>query len=167
MFENLVSQRGSAIYITHTKEAAFKKTLNVSGSTFKSNVASIEGGAIYTSNVDFELENSVILNNQAEGRGGSSFLSCSIENIKRCQYKIKNNIFENNTAMISGGAIFYDLFTPTDIETNTFTTNDAPYGTSIASYPFKLKVINEDLTWTNLLVSGGDIPASILVGVFD
>ena len=36
----------------------------------------------------------------------------------------------------SGGAIFYDLYSPFHLETNDFYENVAPYGPDVASYPY-------------------------------
>jgi hypothetical protein len=46
------------------------------------------------------------------------------------------NKFVNNTAKISGGAIYYDLYSPIGLLENLFLNNSAHYGTSIGSYGF-------------------------------
>ena len=43
---------------------------------------------------------------------------------------------------MSGGAIFYDLYSPKDLKENRFQNNTANYGSSIGSYAFTLKMRN-------------------------
>jgi len=57
----------------------------------------------------------------------------------------------------NGGAIYYDLFRPRNLELNTFNKNTALYGKNYASYPFKMKKIAS--------LNGTDKP--IIVGMED
>ena len=58
-----------------------------------------------------------------------------------CDYNVSGNEFVQNQAAAYGGALFYDLYQPYGLENNTFENNTAVYGNNIASYPFKLKLI--------------------------
>lgn len=65
---------------------------------------------------------------------------------------VSNNLFENNTAVESGGAIYYDLYNPI-LDSNTFTNNSAPYGPNMGSYATKIMILNESydgLYFTNV-----------------
>ncbi len=88
--------------------------------------------------------------NTASKEGGAMSLLCSISNTKKCSFYVESNTFEDNFALISGGALFFNLYAP--LGENTFTNNIAEYGRDLASYPFKLRLINND-TLKNL-VSG-------------
>jgi hypothetical protein len=80
---------------------------------------------------------------------------------------VTDNTFKSNSAKISGGAIFYDLYEPKGLMNNTFGYNMANYGPNYGSYPKMLKIINNDTNWTQAFVSGRDISATILIGLFD
>jgi len=68
------------------------------------------------------INNTFINNSAFNGSGGSMYLSCSITNNKGknnikskvivCQVQMTNNTFENNTASVYGGAVYYDLYSP-------------------------------------------------------
>ena len=55
-----------------------------------------------------------------------------------CSATLDGNTFSNNKA-IEGGAIYYDLYRPTESTSNVFTGNDADYGTDFASFPSYLE----------------------------
>lgn len=56
---------------------------------------------------------------------------------------ISQSVFINNSATSQGGAIKYDVFRPY-LQDNIFTNNTALYGPDIASYPIKVKFVNND-----------------------
>lgn len=64
------------------------------------------------------------------------------------------NEFSKSIAKKIGGAVFYNLYSPVDLLNNTFSENAALYGPDYGSYPFKLKILNADLEWTQGFVSG-------------
>jgi hypothetical protein len=45
-------------------------------------------------------------------------------------------MFINNRAVINGGAIYYDLYSPIGLLNNNYRNNNAQYGDNYASYPF-------------------------------
>jgi hypothetical protein len=57
-----------------------------------------------------------------------------------CRFNVLSNKFNGNSAKLNGGAINYDLYSPSGIASNNFTLNEAFYGKDIASYPLKLKM---------------------------
>eukprot|EP00347_Sterkiella_histriomuscorum_P016197 403354113 len=166
-FANLKSTVGSAVYSSHVLEAGTVKILEIDQSNLLNNSAEIEGGSIYAKDVNFNIRSSVIEDNQAKLSGGFAYLSCSLDNANGCSYDIQDNEFKRNQADTSGGAIFYDLYSPLNIDNNEFDDNLSPYGPNVASYPYKLKVINEDISWSQQMVSGATIQTDILVGIFD
>jgi hypothetical protein len=62
--------------------------------------------------------------------------------IIECNFAIENNTFINNSAFHSGGAIFYNLYSPKGLINNYFSGNRAIYGSSIGSFAFTLKLMN-------------------------
>lgn len=56
-----------------------------------------------------------------------------------CMFNLTGNVFSLNIAGQSGGAIYYDLFPPSNLKENLYINNQAKYGPNYASYPFKLK----------------------------
>lgn len=69
--------------------------------------------------------------------------------------------------MQSGGAIYYDLFEPLGLESNIYEDNVAEYGQNYASYPFKLKILNDDLSFFYDLITGDTLKTEIVIGIFD
>ena len=45
-----------------------------------------------------------------------------------CEIDLLNNQFTNNYSMISGGAVYYDLYSPSNLGSNEFEMNSAEYG---------------------------------------
>ena len=102
---------------------------------------------MFLQDVNLVLSGSNINNNFALISGGFSYLACSIDNSNQCSYDINSNMFGNNSANKSGGAVFYDLYSPINFDTNMFENNSAPYGPNFASYAYKLLMTNEELGW--------------------
>ena len=80
---------------------------------------------------------------------------------------MKHNTFENNTAQISGGAVYYNAMKPEGLLDNVFIQNLAGYGPNFGSFPTQLKIIESDMDWSKQFVSGRDINRTILIGLFD
>ncbi|CDW75737.1 UNKNOWN [Stylonychia lemnae] len=167
IFQNLSSSIGSAIYDTHILEAGTIKSLEIYNSQLLNNSAGEMGGSIFGQDIDFTIHNSIIKDNKAMLSGGFSYLSCSLDNSKGCTYDIQKNVFTRNQALKRGGSIYYDLYSPFNLETNLFENNTSPYGPNIASFPYNLKIINSELLWSKSLVSGGILEQAMLVGIFD
>lgn len=65
-----------------------------------------------------------------------------------CSFIVKCNTFENNTAQISGGAIYYNAVKPEGLLENVFIQNLAGYGPNFGSFPTQLKIIESDMDWS-------------------
>ena len=87
------------------------------------NSAISQGGVLQATDVNFEVLNSTIANNSAATSGGAFYLSCSLQNLKGCQYDVNENSFSNNSATVSGGALFYDLYSPANLANNSYAEN--------------------------------------------
>ena len=56
---------------------------------------------------------------------------------KVCEYEVKSSLFQTNIAYYEGAGIYFDYYAPDmDINELTFINNTAPYGKTVASYPF-------------------------------
>jgi hypothetical protein len=71
-----------------------------------------------------------------------------------CSFSLAKNQFTDNIAFKKGGAIYYNSKRPIEVEPSTFDNNLAPYGSNYGSFPFMLKVINEDISWLQYQGSG-------------
>ncbi len=91
--------------------------------TLRNNIATQSGGTLYMNNVDLNLEDSLLESNSANISGGSLFLECALHNIKRCHYDVQNSAFRDNMAIVSGGAIYYNLYSPESLDSSEFTHN--------------------------------------------
>ena len=72
--------------------------------------------------------------------------------LQRCKLFISNCTFDNNSATIQGGAIYYDYAHPT-INQTLFISNYALYGPNFASYPVRIGLINSSKD-DEIVVSG-------------
>lgn len=124
---------GAAITLLNTKSAI--DYLNA-----YDNIAKYDGGAIYAMYQEFTLSNSNFINNTARN-GGALFIDDTILNLTE-------NLFKNNNASLSGGAI-YSIFNncTCDIEANTFENNHASFNPDIyESDEFNLIFDDRDYT---------------------
>lgn len=81
---------------------------------------------------------------------------------------ISQSVFINNSATFQGGAIKYDVFRPF-LQDNIFLNNTALYGPDIASYPIKVKFVNNDSDKMELINVGSGIQADQIfsMGLYD
>ncbi|CDW84862.1 UNKNOWN [Stylonychia lemnae] len=174
IFKNLNSSSGGAIYLV---ESEFNKDSNsimskqkyqIINSTFESCFAQI-GGAIYALNTEsLIISGSNFLYNRAEqfktsiyqldlaGSGGAIYMTCNSQELN-CLFKFQgNNKFTRNSAIIRGGAIYWDELEPEYfIENMIFSENQATqYGDNIACFSQKLGVIDRDLYKKQMLKLG-------------
>ena len=75
-----------------------------------------------------------------------------IINLVECNFNLTKNIFGLNQAGTKGGAIFYNMYSPSNLLINEFSNNQAVYGNDYASFPYKLKIMN---TFTEIQTSSG------------
>lgn len=67
---------------------------------------------------------------------------------------MQGNTLRNNSAKETGGAIYYDLYSPSGLTDNLYYNNIAKYGDNFGSYAFNLKpVIKEPISGTFLPVT--------------
>ena len=141
-FNNLISKLGSLNIELFNDSIA-----NIENCIFENNFA-FQGSAISTlstGNSILQISNSNFSNNRAiylsslnyqSGLGGSIYLSCTNEAV--CLYNIIASIFQNNSADIGGGAIYFDKYPPNIDAATLFEGNDAFYGKDLGAYPVKL-----------------------------
>lgn len=114
IFSNNSSLKGGAIYFG---ERSIKATF-ASGATFKNNVATERGGAIFNTD-DLTLTKATFTNNTAGTNGGAIFNTKTVTTTN-----IDASTFENNSATNSGGAI-YNIGQNVNIISSAFTSNTA------------------------------------------
>ena len=107
------------------------------------------GGALYLSNSNITISDSIFSSNKAI-EGGAIYYYCN--GLTKCTVSISNSSFLDNIATVDGGAIKYNFYRP-EILNSTFRNNTASYGPNIASYPIKIGLKgNQDkqITFTNV-----------------
>ena len=115
--------------------------------TFTSN-SGLFGGAVYLKEVEYAsfsswkfINNSAIIETGYEsGKGGAIYYESSTVNSK---VSLSNqNIFENNSAQMSGGAIYWDYIKPDNVTNQIYTNNSAQrYGNNYAWFAQKTQSI--------------------------
>ena len=145
-FAYLSSRFGPAIHGWDSPESNFIINITVVNTTFYGNYALQSGGAVKIQDVNFYTERSQYQFNTADlGDGGALFLSWSIENKKKALFETSLNTFQSNQALKKGGAIYYDLFSPSQLMNNIYSNNHAQYGKNYASYPYQLKLMSASI----------------------
>ncbi len=120
-FTRNVAQYGGAI-IEYGGELVIKEN-----STFESNEATKQGGAIYNSG-KLNVESSNFSNNFAESGGGAIFIKDNNSN----ENKVLNSTFTENSSKFGGG-IYVNVNSKLDVEKSNFKKNEAAYGAGISS----------------------------------
>lgn len=101
------------VYIENDPSSTEKAILTINNSYFTNNSATVQAGAIYALNTDVYVNASVFFNNSAlTGDAGALYLDCEDTVVLPCIYNISNSLFNNNSAMINGGAIKYTFYKP-------------------------------------------------------
>jgi hypothetical protein len=132
-FENSVFQNLNDVDM---RAAFFEEcTVKLINSNFTGLHYTAQGGAIDTLNSNVNITGSTFKNNMAPIAGGIA-LRC--EEGTTCTYSVTDSTFENNTATTDGGAIYYDFYKPT-MSGNTFINNTAQYGPDVAAYPVRIE----------------------------
>lgn len=60
-----------------------------------------------------------------------------------CSFSLLKNNFTLNQAGEKGGALFYNMYSPSNLINNNYYDNRAVYGNNYASFPYKLKIMND------------------------
>lgn len=94
---------GGAVLVDADTSAATSGALNVSGSSFTNNSASVHGGAIYVSGGGIlNVNDSLFGRNTADSRGGAIYLGTAARG------RVEGSTFAANAADAYGGAIYND-----------------------------------------------------------
>ena len=88
--------------------------------------------------------------------------------VSNCNLTLTNLTFTSNKAMSQGGALYYDYVRPS-LDKVEYVTNLAPYGSNIASYPVKVKLVNssEDDVRISNVGSGITYQQTLTFGLYD
>jgi hypothetical protein len=189
---------GSAIWIDSTVRInatgnTFQNMINLNGAvTIADNEAAITIEALYETQVlngdrlvSFSNNEFINCNSLGTNGGGGIYYGCSIDG---CQLYFDNDHFENCSSATVGGAIAWVYDEPVDINTTTFTNNNAfEYGDDISAVPQKLSTVSKAFYDANIATtrrvlfedtdpyptdtisdqkSGGTIP-TLYIGIFD
>ena len=126
----------------------------ISNSSFvnNGNISLTKGGAISITDSQVSILNTNFANNSAIIGGAISF-ECS--GSSSWSLSIVNSIFESNTGVSQGGAIYYNYYRPI-INNVTFLNNYAIYGPNFASFASKIKFTDSNTNEMKIhdLVSG-------------
>ena len=124
------------------------------------------GGAIAIENSQVLIHNTTFSGNSASAGGAIYFGWTSLD---ICNLEIKNCTFSQNSALVKGGAIYYNYNSPKMSQIN-FNDNFAPYGPNLASYPSRIGLVgskqNDEIVLSDV-GSGIRIPQTIKLALFD
>ena len=123
------------------------------------------GGALQIVDSNLTVSRSTFSNNRGYS-GAAIKLDCVAGTV--CSYMIDMNNFTSNTAIESGGAIYYNMFRPVMLS-NIFDSNTAQYGKDIASYPIRIGFSNSLSTSIYLTNVGSGIQynESLVLALYD
>ena len=113
--------------------------------SFMSNQGNQYGGAIYIYySGNISIKNCIFSHNTATF-GGAVYYNDDLET-KKSYFLLKNNVFINNHAFQSGGAVMLYEETPKYISNNTYISNNADsYGDNYASEPIRVLFFKDKL----------------------
>jgi hypothetical protein len=189
---------GSAIWIDSTVRInadsnIFRNMINLNGAvTIAENEAAIAIEVLYVTQaangnklVSFSNNNFINCSSHGLNGGGGIYYGCSIDG---CQLYFNNDHFENCSSATVGGAIAWIYDEPVDIDTTTFTNNNAVvYGDDISAVAQQLATVSEAYYNANMMssrrsliddndpypnntvssqMSGGELP-TLYIGIFD
>ncbi|CAI2374896.1 unnamed protein product [Moneuplotes crassus] len=125
----------------------------------------VSGGAISMFNSDVTIRNTTFSNNTADRAGAISF---ECDSADKCSLVLESTTFNNNSAFVQGGAIYYSLKRP-DIVDSMFTDNSARYGDNLASYPVKVRIEGQSDSYIKFtdVGSGITMPSSLVFALLD
>lgn len=176
---------GGAIAVVYQTGSLFSNSLVIKNSQLNNNTSSWDGGAVY-SDYQGTISDSEFINNSSSGlqRGGAIF-SKGLTLVYHSQFKansagkggaiyldgqfdfgpsnylIENSYFDNNSSILSGGAILFDFFTrPFKIENSTFYGNHTTQAGSLggAIYVFAAGSQAGERLINNCTFSGSSAP---------
>lgn len=116
----------------------------------------VKGGSVYLYDSSLHFSNVTFESNTASC-GGAVYIECINSNTNQsCSNSFNTVIFNNNTAQVKGGAIFYDSFRP-ELDNIVYTNNTAVYGNELGSYPVKIILSGNSHNDINLTDLGSGI----------
>lgn len=150
----MVFQSGSSIYVSNLNSSGnviLMDNIFISNKIMQDTSNSSPGSVIYfdsSSNVSVERST---FNNNLGNIGACIYY---LETQRNFFLVLKDNLFQNNKAQISGGAIYYSQIDESILEipyySNHFVNNTANiYGKDLASIPFKFKILEEKFNENN------------------
>jgi hypothetical protein len=164
------------------KALSFEKKTNgtISNSIFKNFVQNVRDGVLFQSNIvsdgsaigivdsNIVVENCTFIENIAKNGGA---ISVYWNYLKPWVNVIRDWVFTNNTALVNGGAVVFNSYSPI-FENNVYTLNNAAFGNDTSSYAAKIKEVLSDGEHQDLLVisnvpSGEVIDDAINLAIVD
>ena len=118
------------------------------------------GGSLYLVRSNMTISNSNFTENTAID-GGAIYFSCL--GIRKCNLDITDSHFKSNKAVLSGGAIKYNVYRPT-MQNNIFENNTAAYGPNIGSYAIKIRKKNSEIEQISLDNIGSGVENTVNIG---
>ena len=144
---------GGAIYLLVINKSNNKNLINpiyvFDSWKFESNSA-LFGGAIFLEEVEYASfkswsfkNNSAVSDLDLGGGTGGAIYYLSSTNYSKVVFE-SNNIFKENTALISGGAIYWNYIQPENVLQQTYSNNIAmQYGDNYGCFAQELQIISE------------------------
>ena len=133
-FENISGSKSPITFVDSSEGKMFL----ILASTFKSMISNTtNGGALSFFNIKLQITNCSFISNSARLGGGALYLFCGLDLADFCIYKITNNIFLDNLAMVAGGAYKWEFIKPIEYE-NLFLNNSANNSDNVSSFYCKL-----------------------------
>ncbi len=146
---NSALSNGGALYVSYTTASTINSSVKVNNSEFNGNTSGGNGGAIYATEHEVEddklaltVKNTEFKNNQAIGYGGAVYTTAKVDSY------MKDVDFTANKAGIPdkktyGGAIYMTSGSGLEVDTATFTENEASYcGGGIALHSSSELIVN-------------------------
>lgn len=174
-FEGMKADEGSVFSLKSTRIIPILAM--IVNSTFANNSVSYSGGAISTADTAIHIENCTFLNNSAK-IGGAIYFNCSSYNLSSyeksipnkwdgfCDFRLKNNSFNENRGGEGGGAYFWLGEKPKGEELNYFRDNRAMYGPDRASVPLSIKLQEIERNFSQI-ASGQTLKCNITFFLLD
>eukprot|EP00347_Sterkiella_histriomuscorum_P023840 403333206 len=147
LFKNLKSQAGGCIYLLQTSNSRDSSVYQIKDSTFQNCTALTgQGGALSLMNIEnLAISNTKFLGSSSPKEGGAIYFQCDdYMSDTSCILKALEGVqFINNSAGISGGAIFWNDIEPLfNISNLKFSNNKALiYGDNVGSFAQRITTI--------------------------
>ncbi|CAI2367995.1 unnamed protein product [Moneuplotes crassus] len=127
-----------------------------------------KGGALWLTQSNTTIINNDINNNRAIAGGAVNIQCKDAKNKEHCKVSLISNRFHNNSAVKMGGALYYDSWRPQN-KLNSFLSNNASYGSDIASYPVRIVLKEKENLHMNLKNVGSGIkyPDNLTFSIID